>query len=66
MFKSETKRFNNHIEEHPGPGNYNIANKRNIKAHSFTQFPKYIPIMTRPTVPSMPVDNLGFKEDENN
>ena len=47
----------------PGPGNYNVLNRQKQKAQSYTQFPKYIPFMNKPTVPSMPVDNLGFKED---
>ena len=66
MFKSETKRFNNQIEELPGPGEYSIPDNRLSKTFSLTQFSKNMPILTKPTVPSMPVDNLGFKEDQYN
>jgi len=63
MFKSETKRFVRHNEETPGPGDYTLTQKSFAKTYSLSQFPKNNHLLTKSTVPSIPVDNLGFKEN---
>ena len=67
MFKSETCRFGNeNVSEKPGPGHYNLTKQSISKAKSHKIFTKDYHLNIKPSVPSIPVDNLGFKEDENN
>lgn len=63
MFKSETRRFNHQTEDIPGPGEYSFTQQTFARTHSLSQYSKNIPLLTKPTVPSIPVDNLGFKEN---
>jgi hypothetical protein len=69
VFRSGTERFNiAPVVEQPGPGQYNIKGElaRKIKAISQTQSVHQFTLPSKPTVPSIPVDNLGFKEDNHN
>jgi hypothetical protein len=69
VFKSGTHRFNiAPPAEAPGPGQYNIKGElsRKTKAMSQTQLFHQFTLPNKPTIPSIPIDNLGFKEDDNN
>lgn len=70
MFRSGTQRFNSEriVEEKPGPGQYNIKGElaQRAKAVSQSNSVHQFTLPTKPTVPSIPVDNLGFKEDDHN
>lgn len=69
VFRSGTQRFNNTLgPEQPGPGQYNIKGElvHRAKAVSQSQSVHQFTLPTKPTVPSIPIDNLGFKEDDNN
>jgi len=62
VFKSGTQRFQTIIEEAlPGPGQYELTHSRQKHAKSQTVFPQYQIANLKATVPSIPVDNLGFK-----
>jgi hypothetical protein len=69
VFRSATQRFNSHpADEQPGPGQYNIKGEliRRAKAVSQSQSVHQFTLPAKATVPSIPVDNLGFKEDDYN
>ena len=69
MFRSGTQRFNiAPVVEQPGPGQYDVNGEisRKTKALSQTQSVHQFVLPTKPTVPSIPIDNLGFKEDDHN
>jgi len=69
VFKSGTQRFQTIIEEalpgpgqyELGPGQYELTHSRQKHAKSQTVFPQYQIANLKATVPSIPVDNLGFK-----
>lgn len=65
VFRSGTERFNNNAIELPGPGQYELKNSilEKGKSKSQTMFLHQFTLPIKPTVPSIPVDNLGFKED---
>lgn len=65
VFRSGTERFNNNAIEQPGPGQYELKNSimEKAKSKSQAQFLHQFTLPIKPTVPSIPVDNLGFKED---
>lgn len=65
-FKSTTHRFKHVLEEKPGPGQYNVGISLMNHSLSFNTLPHHFEMGTKPSVPSIPVDNLGFREDENN
>jgi len=66
VFKSNSHRFKEGWEEKPGPGQYDIANTSLTQSRSHPTFSHSYPVNPKLTVPSIPIDNLGFKEDENN
>jgi hypothetical protein len=66
MFKSATTRFKHTIEDQPGPGQYEVGRAVMHQSRSLNVFPQEHQVVCKPTVPSIPVDNLGFREDENN
>ena len=69
MFRSGTQRFNiAPVAEQPGPGQYDVNGEisRKAKALSQTQSVHQFVLPTKATVPSIPIDNLGFKEDDHN
>lgn len=71
VFKSGVERFqHNTVEDKPGPGQYELAGSRITKLGQSKSFASIIPHYTivsqKQTVPSIPIDNLGFKEDDNN
>jgi hypothetical protein len=69
VFKSGTQRFNiPPVAEQPGPGQYNIKGEivRRTKTLSQAQPISQFTLPTKAAVPSIPIDNLGFKEDDHN
>ena len=70
MFKSTTQRvkFANE-QKKPGVGSYNLDDSKLGMSRSVGMMPKQSQsLYSKPkgTIPSIPADNLGFKEDERN
>lgn len=47
----------------PGPGQYDVVNKPLLQTKSHKVISRDYHLNIKPSVPSIPIDNLGFKED---